>query len=661
MTTSVEAPPSRPLARAARSLVALLGVVALGAAGDAAATRRDDPWAVPRERAAHWLLRCVPALPMATPPSPEEIAALSLAIAALERAPVEGGATALAEWRARLRSLQRSDGSFAEGAGATSATWWALAAFERVSAQDDVACVARARAFLEKRGARPAVSVAAPARATTPAERALGFLGKSAARESAAAEATAGSEAADLYALAGGPFDVRAAYRFARGDADAPGRGLARHLALPPLASELHERLLTARVLARYRSARLVDLEGRSVAWPPWIGRELRAGWDEAAGGFRGDGGAAPTVLATACGLLALDAIAPWSAAASGEDDAALAEPRDYAHLRTDCEECHQQLQPKLHEQWEKSPHARAGVRCADCHGDNHSRMFREKGRVGPETCGKCHGREAAGFARSRHAHAEETLVGSELFAATPTEARAACFACHAIGARAPDGGASGSCNHCHTGHAFSAEQARAPEACVLCHTGADYPQDEAWRLSKHGALWTTARDPASGPTCATCHHASGVHDDGFGLAHRGDRDGRAEMVKVCTECHSSRMAEESLAQGDRLRVEGERQLAEAVELLRALAAEGLLEADASIAPRFEPGFEERLHDPALRADPLLERFYGMWRFTWPASWKGAYHQSPSVANHGSRAGLADELARMRADAAARRKGKEPR
>jgi hypothetical protein len=87
------------------------------------------------------------------------------------------------------------------------------------------------------------------------------------------------------------------------------------------------------------------------------------------------------------------------------------------------------------------------------------------------------------------------------------------------IGRINPDG-SSGSCSACHTRHAFSAAQARRPDACGKCHLGPDHPQREVYEESKHGILykafesrlnierstWIVGVDYTAAPTCATCH-----------------------------------------------------------------------------------------------------------------------------------------------------------
>lgn len=150
-----------------------------------------------------------------------------------------------------------------------------------------------------------------------------------------------------------------------------------------------------------------------------------------------------------------------------------------------------------------------------------------------------------------------------------------------------PDGSA-GSCSACHQRHAFSAEQARRPENCGKCHLGPDHPQKEIYEESKHGiayeaykndlnmgnSKWVLGEDYTAAPTCATCHMSAVRTSDGelrpvshdvgmriswnnrppvsirpevadkkLGLT-KGAKVGwkirRANMVEVCTVCHTT-------------------------------------------------------------------------------------------------------------------------
>jgi hypothetical protein len=157
------------------------------------------------------------------------------------------------------------------------------------------------------------------------------------------------------------------------------------------------------------------------------------------------------------------------------------------------------------------------------------------------------------------------------------------------VGRINPDGSI-GSCTYCHTRHLFSVTEARKPETCGQCHLGPDHPQHEIYEESKHGNIFFSGGEEWNwdapvgnwgpediiAPTCAVCHMSAfgsvkGTHDVGkrlywelqpkisvpqwkgpdevdFVLKRVPDveqaRKGRAEMKKVCYECHSSQWAD---------------------------------------------------------------------------------------------------------------------
>lgn len=147
------------------------------------------------------------------------------------------------------------------------------------------------------------------------------------------------------------------------------------------------------------------------------------------------------------------------------------------------------------------------------------------------------------------------------------------------IGRLNPDG-SEGSCNACHTTHAFSAAQARYPDTCGKCHQGPDHPQKEIFAASKHGssffanvahmnldnAKWVVGEDYFNAPTCATCHMSATrkqpvTHDVGMRISWNNRPEvsirpeiadaklklpgatvlwqtRRANMTDVCAACH---------------------------------------------------------------------------------------------------------------------------
>ncbi|MHC4971355.1 MAG: multiheme c-type cytochrome [Planctomycetota bacterium] len=70
------------------------------------------------------------------------------------------------------------------------------------------------------------------------------------------------------------------------------------------------------------------------------------------------------------------------------------------------CAECHAERQPGLMAQWDASEHARQGVACEECHGDDHDEIFAEKGRVPAMRCQGCHAQETIEFRQSVHGRA---------------------------------------------------------------------------------------------------------------------------------------------------------------------------------------------------------------------------------------------------------------
>ncbi|MBI4604288.1 MAG: hypothetical protein HY721_20205 [Planctomycetes bacterium] len=618
----------------------------------------EPPAAAMRERAGRWLAAWL------SDGGNARVEDLAVAVGALSRLDARGPAGAVSRGRAALRGLIAAGRLDQEASGA--APWLALLALEGSGDSEDEAAARRVKdKALGDRTAKEdwGRDLGGGDEGT---REALKFL--SAARTNVLTRgALTGQDPyeddLELHRLAGGPIDAREAYGrlvAAAGSnqwppADGwPWRG----------GGEVYRLHLAARVLARYRSPRLVTGDGQALEWPKALVERLRASWSEREGAFADAPGGTASPVATASGVLALEALAPWTGLEALLGEAESAEPSRPAELRKDCVDCHRELQPGLVVAWEESVHREAGVGCDACHGANHSRTFRENGRVSARVCGACHERQTAELAGSRHAAAESNMLASALFRATPAAAREACFGCHRIGAAHTDG-SRGSCNFCHPGHGFSAAVAREPEACTGCHAGEDHPQDTAYWTSKHGALYARDRDSRRSPTCVTCHQPRGAHGDGFGITLGGSGKGgvlagesapiplrvvspeafaerRAAMVAVCGECHSSRFSEEHLRKADEVKRAGTLLLGEAAEVLKGLDAEWLLGARGA---RFALGGEQVRLGPGEPGAEVLNLFYDMWRIHYAQTWKGAYHSSPSVAGRrGLAAGLDHDL-----------------
>ena len=323
------------------------------------------------------------------------------------------------------------------------------------------------------------------------------------------------------------------------------------------------------------------------------------------------------------------------------------------------CVDCHSKSNPVLVAAWQQSRHALKEVGCADCHGDNHSKIFEVKGAVSAAVCGSCHAKQVKEFDSSLHAVAMDMLKTDPRFhRLSPVMADLSCNSCHQIGARFPDG-SRGKCNSCHSGHSFSTAEARRPEACAQCHTGPDHPHLEMWQASKHGQLFADQETRSQAPTCVTCHMPAGTHNTGVGLSFGNVANGavlesskppvkmrllssegaerqRGAMIKTCLPCHSSRFASESLGKADLVKQEVDVLLEEAAEIIARLKKEGFLRegsrtsSDDSTNPSHSGELRSVGRDPDFEGPSLIEqRFFDMVKFHHATTFKGAYHHSP--------------------------------
>ena len=342
------------------------------------------------------------------------------------------------------------------------------------------------------------------------------------------------------------------------------------------------------------------------------------------------------------------------------------------------CEGCHRTLDPGMDRQWRDSVHFRVNVGCAGCHGDDHEAVFAAKGRVSAGTCGRCHEQEVKAFAESGHADAElAALSDARFLVQSPAMQEEGCMGCHAIGTRFPDGSVGG-CNECHPGHEFSAEAAREPEACEVCHGGPDHPVMEAYRTSVHGTLYALDRNAEKSPTCVTCHMPGGDHGhvanltlgavfSGAVLAdesgpnipmkriNRTDfEENRKQMLNVCAPCHSTRFARESLERADAIKRESDALVAEARAIILSLYEDRALDP----MPEDRPANPVLGHVLELGGQQLYENtseveqaFFRLYKFYHATTFKAAYHHSPDYTHWKGIVFMKMELDKIRTEA----------
>ena len=320
------------------------------------------------------------------------------------------------------------------------------------------------------------------------------------------------------------------------------------------------------------------------------------------------------------------------------------------------CIGCHSAQQPRVVREWRESAHFEAGVRCQDCHGADHGVII-AGGGISALVCGRCHAAEAAEFAATRHATSMGRIQASGLYKEAPEAARRlACDGCHGIGARSADGG-QGRCDACHQGHSTDRRALRSPSLCGRCHQGPDHPQFEAWSASAHGQAYARSPDVGRAPTCQSCHlggaagHATlenltlgGV---GHGAVPAGELsalatptiDGAAQqarrelMLATCQRCHSAKSARRALADADALKRGADEHLREAAHLIRSLYDEGQLNPQPQDrAPHPVAGHALALGDGLARISRIEALFFELAHDAHSATFKGAYHQSPTHA-----------------------------
>jgi len=238
------------------------------------------------------------------------------------------------------------------------------------------------------------------------------------------------------------------------------------------------------------------------------------------------------------------------------------------------------------------------------------------------------------------------------------------------------------SCDACHTRHLFSVKEARQPQACQTCHMGFDHPQWEMYSASKHGVRFLLKQvgvlpKTAAAPTCQTCHMQEGDHEvraawgflavrlpmpedktwasarttilkalgvldpDGkpterFDVVKAADlarlsqadwQKERTKMMKACIQCHSSNFAKGELEKGDRMIREADLLMAEAIQIVAGLYADGTLEKPENYPYPFPDLLT--FHDAPT---PIEQRLFVMFMEHRMRTFQGTFHANPDYA-----------------------------
>jgi hypothetical protein len=255
------------------------------------------------------------------------------------------------------------------------------------------------------------------------------------------------------------------------------------------------------------------------------------------------------------------------------------------------------------------------------------------------------------------------------------------------------------SCDICHTRHSFSVEEAKQPQTCQVCHRGFDQPLWEIYSSSKHGIRHSLKRggtlpETTPAPTCQECHMEGGDHEVraawGF-LAIRlptaGDKawaeaqttilqalgmldpngkpterynliesldlarltqeawqKERDKMAKTCLECHPSVFVERLFELGDRMVMEADLLLAEAIRIVAGLYKDKILDRPWNYPYPFPDLLAE--HDARTQIEEQLYLLFLKHRMS---AFQGAFHANPDYALWYGLSAMKKELAEIRA------------
>ena len=243
---------------------------------------------------------------------------------------------------------------------------------------------------------------------------------------------------------------------------------------------------------------------------------------------------------------------------------------------------------PWQYEQWQQSPHGKAGITCINCHDVGPDGKLKPEtldnlayGGVNPGRCGKCHEKEFAGWSQTRHSEAVKfatTNVRYKLLDGFPAMQREGCQSCHfKVGT---------TCISCHDAHSFQPPRTvkAVNDACGMCHNGPDHPQKEVQETGVH--LRQAEASGMQEPNCVSCHTKDDNKHEIFRIkdvvadpANNIKANNRQLLEAKCWNCHTHEFTAAALKDSDEIKAEANRIVDAGRAVVRDLYADGILKA----------------------------------------------------------------------------------
>jgi hydroxylamine dehydrogenase len=353
------------------------------------------------------------------------------------------------------------------------------------------------------------------------------------------------------------------------------------------------------------------------------------------------------------------------------------------AHAQEPCIPCHTEKTPAAVAQWEGSAHAKAKIGCEKCHGTDHDKIVKGEAKVDMKVCGPCHEKAYREHRASRHGIGLQTGWGCTRN--LPNQKPGSCRFCHEEGDEMPKADAhcarflkqssemaeigcnychsvGQSCDSCHSKHSTDLKIVRDPNSCAKCHMGPDHPQWEMWQTSLHGTL-NQSMGRSVGPDCQNCHMPKGSHNvsggitmTSGGIPYPPEKAGaaRAEMVKICSDCHAPAFARKELERGDAVRSQSLSLLKEAEKIVWDLNDRSLLDPMPQDRPPHPLSGLRLVTDAQMLYEDTshIERlFFKMKKYDYARTIKGAYHQNPAYTHWYGNAELKMDLVDIKGEA----------